>query len=174
MGFRQRDVKCLYRGDVVDSTYCREQSEPDRQQVCKLISCPEWEVGPWEECSVSCGQGSQERRVQCMHTEGKGPAPDRKCNNRTRPRTQREVGIPSSFFCFILTRRGLFSARDILVLPLQAPLPRIRHLLRRLLACNLTVLSDGSPVPGQKYVLCPLFQEKRNPKISLSQMKAHY
>ncbi|XP_038817759.1 A disintegrin and metalloproteinase with thrombospondin motifs 15-like [Salvelinus namaycush] len=50
-----------------------------------------WSTGPWEECTVTCGNGLQSRRVQCTDPEGK-TATD--CDSLQRPAATRVCGDP--------------------------------------------------------------------------------
>ena len=105
----------MHRGVVADDAYCNGDAE--RARECNLISCEEyhrqnakrmahWEVGTWEEvnerdslattngmflqCTVSCGDGWQRRRVLCRPMEGLcdiGTKPDgrRPCRQKSCP-----------------------------------------------------------------------------------------
>nr|XP_014346581.1 PREDICTED: papilin [Latimeria chalumnae] len=71
-GSQSRSVYCVsYDGrgsqGVVDDTECSTFSErPHSQQICSLRQCAAWTVGPWLECSVTCGEnGVQTRTVTC-------------------------------------------------------------------------------------------------------------
>ncbi|XP_029528601.1 A disintegrin and metalloproteinase with thrombospondin motifs 15-like [Oncorhynchus nerka] len=50
-----------------------------------------WSTGAWEECTVTCGNGLQSRRVQCTDPEGK-TATD--CDSLQRPAATRVCGDP--------------------------------------------------------------------------------
>uniref|UniRef100_A0A8C8R5M9 Papilin n=1 Tax=Pelusios castaneus TaxID=367368 RepID=A0A8C8R5M9_9SAUR len=70
-GTQTRLVYCLsYNGQgsqgVVDDTECMAFAEqPRRTQPCNMRQCATWSIGPWSECSASCGEGVQTRTVTC-------------------------------------------------------------------------------------------------------------
>ena len=52
-------------------------------------TCAQWRVTPWEECSTSCGNGTQSRRISCEHHD------ENMCRRHEKPRsTQACPGIP--------------------------------------------------------------------------------
>lgn len=52
-------------------------------------TCAQWRVTPWEECSTSCGNGTQIRRVSCEHHD------ENMCRRHEKPRsTQACPDIP--------------------------------------------------------------------------------
>uniref|UniRef100_A0A3Q3MS53 ADAM metallopeptidase with thrombospondin type 1 motif, 2a n=1 Tax=Labrus bergylta TaxID=56723 RepID=A0A3Q3MS53_9LABR len=54
----------------VHSKLCGED-RPEGKQTCNRFPCPAaWRAGPWTPCSVSCGNGTQERQVACSSPEG--------------------------------------------------------------------------------------------------------
>uniref|UniRef100_A0AAY4BUS6 ADAM metallopeptidase with thrombospondin type 1 motif 2 n=1 Tax=Denticeps clupeoides TaxID=299321 RepID=A0AAY4BUS6_9TELE len=69
-GYQVRSVRCVQ--PQTDSTlrsihtkYCNDQ-RPESRQPCNRQLCPtQWRTGPWSQCSVTCGNGTQERQVQC-------------------------------------------------------------------------------------------------------------
>nr|XP_023647270.1 A disintegrin and metalloproteinase with thrombospondin motifs 20-like [Paramormyrops kingsleyae] len=59
---------------------------PGDTQPCLLAECPafaSWEVGPWSECSQSCGAGVRQRRVACLTGNA---LPARSCNPAEMPK----------------------------------------------------------------------------------------
>ena len=57
----------------VDDFYCDASTKPDDQQLmCNTHLCPAyWWMGPWQHCSVSCGQnGIHLRTVMCVRRLG--------------------------------------------------------------------------------------------------------
>lgn len=38
-----------------------------------LVGFPSWRTGEWNTCSVTCGGGSQVRRVECVSHDAAGP-----------------------------------------------------------------------------------------------------
>uniref|UniRef100_A0A8D0CNH3 ADAM metallopeptidase with thrombospondin type 1 motif 2 n=1 Tax=Scleropages formosus TaxID=113540 RepID=A0A8D0CNH3_SCLFO len=72
MGYQMRSVRCvqpLHDGTnrSIHSKYCNDD-RPESRRPCNRHLCPAtWRVGPWSQCSVTCGNGTQERQVLC-HT----------------------------------------------------------------------------------------------------------
>uniref|UniRef100_A0A4W4DPP5 Peptidase M12B domain-containing protein n=1 Tax=Electrophorus electricus TaxID=8005 RepID=A0A4W4DPP5_ELEEL len=71
-GTQTRSVRCVQPlGDdqfkSIRSRYCSDERLESRRE-CNRALCPaEWRLGPWSQCSVTCGNGTQERQVLC-HT----------------------------------------------------------------------------------------------------------
>ncbi|XP_070377335.1 papilin [Dermacentor albipictus] len=57
--------------EKVSDDLCNQTVKPQATRVCNPEPCPAtWYVGEWEDCSKSCGNGTQERLVFCQrHTE---------------------------------------------------------------------------------------------------------
>ncbi|KAF6740009.1 A disintegrin and metalloproteinase with thrombospondin motifs 2 [Oryzias melastigma] len=75
-GWRRRLVSCQQKSSrgqqqrSVHSKLCGDE-QPESKQTCNRIPCPAvWRTGPWTTCSVSCGNGTQERQVACLNPEG--------------------------------------------------------------------------------------------------------
>ncbi|XP_010071810.1 PREDICTED: A disintegrin and metalloproteinase with thrombospondin motifs 12-like [Pterocles gutturalis] len=47
--------------------------------------CLQWRVEPWNECTVSCGGGFQERTVKCMNIETNETEDDSMCVDKPKP-----------------------------------------------------------------------------------------
>uniref|UniRef100_A0A3Q3ABI1 ADAM metallopeptidase with thrombospondin type 1 motif, 2a n=1 Tax=Kryptolebias marmoratus TaxID=37003 RepID=A0A3Q3ABI1_KRYMA len=59
-------------GELMERTYCSNINKPRPiSRKCNTENCksPRWVTGDWE-CSVSCGNGTQERQVACLNPEG--------------------------------------------------------------------------------------------------------
>ncbi|KAI4905145.1 hypothetical protein NFI96_011526, partial [Prochilodus magdalenae] len=71
-GTQTRSVRCVQplgegKFKSIRSRYCSDE-RPESRRDCNRMLCPaEWKLGPWSQCSVSCGNGTQERQVLC-HT----------------------------------------------------------------------------------------------------------
>ncbi|XP_043941316.1 A disintegrin and metalloproteinase with thrombospondin motifs 12 [Protopterus annectens] len=68
-GFKTRDVQCV---DVRENRPIRPfhcqllTHKPMTNISCNGQSCLNWTVGPWSECSTSCGGGVKHRTVKCV------------------------------------------------------------------------------------------------------------
>lgn len=75
-GYESRTVRCIQplRNNTnrsVHSKYCNE-NRPETKRSCNRQPCPvEWRAGPWSQCSVTCGNGTQERQVLCGSSNNK-------------------------------------------------------------------------------------------------------
>ncbi|KAK3764257.1 hypothetical protein RRG08_033339 [Elysia crispata] len=70
-GFQTTTIVCVSLGSrrqvVVTPENCADYRRPRQQTVaCNKSPCsPAWESDPWSACSVTCGSGTQTRKVEC-------------------------------------------------------------------------------------------------------------
>ncbi|XP_053296774.1 A disintegrin and metalloproteinase with thrombospondin motifs 2 isoform X1 [Pleuronectes platessa] len=73
-GWQRRWVSCQQEPSRLQQRFahsklCRD-NRPDVKRSCNRVPCPAaWRAGPWTPCSVSCGNGTQERQVACSSPE---------------------------------------------------------------------------------------------------------
>ncbi|XP_034037077.1 A disintegrin and metalloproteinase with thrombospondin motifs 2-like isoform X2 [Thalassophryne amazonica] len=71
-GLQVRSVSCVQPSDdnttrSIHNKHCND-NRPESRRPCNRYPCPtEWRVGPWSQCSVTCGNGTQQRQALC-HT----------------------------------------------------------------------------------------------------------
>uniref|UniRef100_A0A7N6F7E0 ADAM metallopeptidase with thrombospondin type 1 motif 2 n=1 Tax=Anabas testudineus TaxID=64144 RepID=A0A7N6F7E0_ANATE len=71
-GMQVRSVSCVQPLDdnttrAIHNKYCNDD-RPESRRPCNRHPCPtQWRVGPWSQCSVTCGNGTQQRQALC-HT----------------------------------------------------------------------------------------------------------
>ncbi|XP_062867386.1 A disintegrin and metalloproteinase with thrombospondin motifs 2 [Trichomycterus rosablanca] len=69
-GIQTRPVRCVRPQEdgkykTVSAKYCDDE-RPESRRSCNRQLCPaQWRTGPWSQCSMSCGNGTQERQVMC-------------------------------------------------------------------------------------------------------------
>ncbi|XP_045886115.1 A disintegrin and metalloproteinase with thrombospondin motifs 2-like [Micropterus dolomieu] len=71
-GMQIRSVSCVQPSDdnttrSIHNKHCND-NRPEARRPCNRHPCPtQWRVGPWSQCSVTCGNGTQQRQALC-HT----------------------------------------------------------------------------------------------------------
>ncbi|XP_060097171.1 A disintegrin and metalloproteinase with thrombospondin motifs 14 isoform X1 [Heteronotia binoei] len=74
LGVQIRVVQCIQHlqngtNRTVHTKYC-PGDKPDTRRPCSRIPCPtQWRTGAWSQCSVSCGEGIQQRQVVCKSSD---------------------------------------------------------------------------------------------------------
>ncbi|XP_014916135.1 A disintegrin and metalloproteinase with thrombospondin motifs 2-like [Poecilia latipinna] len=71
-GMQVRSVTCVQPSEdnttrLIHNKHCSDD-RPESRRSCNRYPCPtQWRVGPWSQCSVTCGNGTQQRQALC-HT----------------------------------------------------------------------------------------------------------
>ncbi|KAJ6633267.1 A disintegrin and metalloproteinase with thrombospondin motifs 9 [Pseudolycoriella hygida] len=83
VGQMMRNVKCWDSVTQleIDDQYCTED-RPTNISVCKHPSCPEWNIGRWEDCKSDC---TKSRQVTCQYHNGE--VDERLCSAVAKPKT---------------------------------------------------------------------------------------
>ncbi|XP_063039768.1 papilin isoform X2 [Engraulis encrasicolus] len=75
-GYQTRHVFCAIDTEVYSDHLCSALPRPASNRTCNTQACPQvrsWKLGEWNQCSVTCGGGSQVRSVDCVSHEASGP-----------------------------------------------------------------------------------------------------
>ncbi|XP_019747547.1 A disintegrin and metalloproteinase with thrombospondin motifs 2-like [Hippocampus comes] len=152
-GWQRRWVGCQLvsvggRRLSVNSELCQDR-RPDAKRPCNRFLCPAvWRAGPWTPCSVTCGNGTQERQVACVRPEGSSgncslvpPVSSRAC------RAPPCGGDPKNFMVRWLSR----SNTDV---PLAKTAPRQRCRGDRSAFCRMESLSGNCANAGYRQMCC--------------------
>uniref|UniRef100_A0AAX7V026 GON domain-containing protein n=1 Tax=Astatotilapia calliptera TaxID=8154 RepID=A0AAX7V026_ASTCA len=97
-GYKHRQTWCQFGEDRLHDRFCGS-SKPESVQTCQQQECAAWQVGPWGQCTTSCGPGYQMRAVKCVVGSYGAVMDDTECNAATRPTDTQDCEIaqcPSS------------------------------------------------------------------------------
>ncbi|XP_063044292.1 thrombospondin type-1 domain-containing protein 4 [Engraulis encrasicolus] len=98
MGVRTRGVLCLSNHiSSLPLEGCGSE-RPQETKVCNNGPCDsriEWYTGPWSECSMDCGRGTQQRQVTCLMSSDGGftVMPVYECSSLDKPLSQQSCQI---------------------------------------------------------------------------------
>ncbi|KAI5093665.1 A disintegrin and metalloproteinase with thrombospondin motifs 9 [Silurus meridionalis] len=93
-GIRMRYVSCRdTQGGVAEDSWCAHLPKPPATDVCAVLSCGQWKVLEWTQCSVSCGQGKATRQVLCVNFSDQ-MVDESECDSDDRPATEQECAMP--------------------------------------------------------------------------------
>ncbi|VDN04037.1 unnamed protein product, partial [Thelazia callipaeda] len=81
-GYQFRPIECRIRSKTsnfsaeasVQTRMCNGLTRPSVSKECAINPCDakyRWSVGPWSQCSASCGLGFRRRRVRCLDRDGR-------------------------------------------------------------------------------------------------------
>ncbi|XP_048087726.1 A disintegrin and metalloproteinase with thrombospondin motifs 2-like isoform X2 [Alosa alosa] len=151
LGYRTRTVSCyklLEDGTKrkIRNKYCND-NRPDSRQPCNRHPCPHWKVGPWSECSVTCGSGSQERQVQCRN---RATTITGSCLEDSKPATVQTCLMSPCQSNFLIQWLSKPNTRD--------PAPKISSRQKcqkdRSVFCRMEVLRQYCNLPGYLRLCC--------------------
>ncbi|XP_051954385.1 papilin-like [Xyrauchen texanus] len=97
-GMQRRAVHCINErtSAAVDESHCMAQGlrRPTSQLACNQHPCAEYSVGPFGDCSMTCGEGQQTREVFCVGGRGEH-IPEHHCSGLSRPHDVRSCQRPA-------------------------------------------------------------------------------
>ncbi|XP_059378241.1 A disintegrin and metalloproteinase with thrombospondin motifs 2-like [Carassius carassius] len=173
-GTQTRSVSCVQ--PLVDnkvksfrSRYCSDE-RPESRRDCNRNLCPaEWRLGPWSQCSVTCGNGTQERQVLC-HTRDNTiglcldskPAALRPCRMDPCPRSTSDFNKHGNFLIQWLSRHDP-----------KYPLQRMSKSCHgdRSAFCRMEVLHQYCSLPGFQRMCCKSCNVGNSTKTTVTSSK---
>uniref|UniRef100_A0A8C2ZFY6 ADAM metallopeptidase with thrombospondin type 1 motif 14 n=1 Tax=Cyclopterus lumpus TaxID=8103 RepID=A0A8C2ZFY6_CYCLU len=163
LGYQTRVVQCmqaLHNGTnrPVHSKHCTED-RPETRRACNHTTCPaQWRTGAWSQCSVTCGEGIQQRQVVC------------KASDNTIGEC--EVEKPETvLICKLIPCPGKIQinvemSTYFLSIPLVLPSPLLSLdepcLGDKSIFCQMEVLARYCSIPGYNKLCCESCNKKEN------------
>ncbi|XP_058271022.1 A disintegrin and metalloproteinase with thrombospondin motifs 2 isoform X2 [Hemibagrus wyckioides] len=174
-GTQTRPVRCVRPQEdgthkTVNSKYCGDD-RPESRRSCNRHLCPaQWKTGPWSLCSVTCGNGTQERQVTCSTADNiVGICKDTKPEN-----IQRCLLVPCP------NDKGNFLIQWLSRADPKFPAPKISSRVRckgdKSVFCRMEVLSKYCSNPGYMQMCCKSCSESNftsNLTLTTTTMSPH-
>uniref|UniRef100_A0A3B4V9F2 ADAM metallopeptidase with thrombospondin type 1 motif 14 n=1 Tax=Seriola dumerili TaxID=41447 RepID=A0A3B4V9F2_SERDU len=165
LGYQTRLVQCmqaLHNGTnrLVHSKHCTE-NRPETRRACNHTTCPaQWRTGAWSQCSVTCGEGIQQRQVVCKASdntigecEGEKPETILICELSPCPG---EIHVQ-----VIRKHRSVFSSALLSVMSSLLLLDE-PCLGDKSIFCQMEVLARYCSIPGYNKLCCESCNKKEN------------
>ncbi|XP_026540931.1 A disintegrin and metalloproteinase with thrombospondin motifs 2 [Notechis scutatus] len=157
-GYQVRSVRCIQTlhdntSRSVHTKYC-SSDRPEGKRVCNRELCPaQWWIGPWSQCSVTCGNGTQERPVLCTTRENITGF----CKE-DRPETTRLCRLPSCSKNSSDTSKKTYMIQWLSRPDTDYPIQKIsstEHCKEdRSMFCRMEVLHRYCTIPGYNKLCC--------------------
>ncbi|KAL6470226.1 hypothetical protein MHYP_G00213450 [Metynnis hypsauchen] len=160
-GTQTRPVRCVRpqldgTQKTINSKYCNDD-RPEGRRSCNRHLCPaQWRTGPWSHCSVTCGNGTQERQVMCSTPDNAiGVCLDTKPENIRKCQLMPCSGDKGNFLIQWLSRADP-----------EFPAPKISSRTRckgdKSVFCRMEVLSMYCSNSGYRQMCCKSCSEGNN------------
>ncbi|XP_043924871.1 A disintegrin and metalloproteinase with thrombospondin motifs 2-like [Protopterus annectens] len=164
-GTQNRSVRCiqpLHDGTnrSVHSKYCNED-RPESRRPCNRVLCPsQWRTGPWSQCSVTCGNGTQERQVFCRASDNsiglckeEKPEATRICRLHSCSKNASDPSKKNYFVQWISRPDSSHSVQKI---------SKEQCRKDRSIFCQMEILSQHCSVPSFKNLCCKTCDSNNN------------
>ncbi|XP_072881371.1 A disintegrin and metalloproteinase with thrombospondin motifs 14 isoform X5 [Hemitrygon akajei] len=173
VGYQVRVVQCIQylnegANKTVHAKYCAGE-RPDNRRPCNRTPCPGlWRTGAWSQCSVTCGEGFQQRQVVCRGSDntisqcvGEKPESVQECK-LAQCIGKSIVFTPSMETIVQVTPRDNWVSQLVPEKPLHKILTKEPCLGDKSIFCQMEVLARYCSIPGYRKLCCVSCKE-RNP-----------
>ncbi|XP_043912834.1 A disintegrin and metalloproteinase with thrombospondin motifs 14 isoform X3 [Protopterus annectens] len=171
LGVQTRVVQCaqqLQNGtrQAVPAKYCGGD-RPEARRPCNRSPCPlQWRTGAWSQCSVSCGEGVQQRQVACKGTDSsipqcEGPKPETKqaCSVPSCP-GKSSITTTNSAVLEQVTPKVHWISNKVPSIPVNKVSSREACLGDKSIFCQMEVLARYCSIPGYNKLCCESCNKK--------------
>ncbi|XP_063163582.1 A disintegrin and metalloproteinase with thrombospondin motifs 14 [Candoia aspera] len=171
LGVQIRVVQCIQQlhngtNQTVHSKYCAGE-KPDTRRPCSRIPCPaQWRMGAWSQCSVSCGEGIQQRQVVCKSNDnsiaqcdGEKPEAFQVCKLEACPGKTPNVTANANTSNHV-TPQVQWVSRESVKSPVSKVSSKESCLGDKSVFCQMEVLARYCSIPGYNKVCCESCSKK--------------
>uniref|UniRef100_A0A8D0HKZ0 ADAM metallopeptidase with thrombospondin type 1 motif 14 n=1 Tax=Sphenodon punctatus TaxID=8508 RepID=A0A8D0HKZ0_SPHPU len=166
LGVQIRVVQCIQHlqngtNRTVHTKYCTGD-RPDTRRPCNRIPCPaQWRTGAWSQCSVSCGEGIQQRQVVCKASdnsvgqcEGEKPETIQVCKMTACPGEKSCSFTGEEFLDEHVTPKLQWVSQDGPKNPVNKISSKEPCLGDKSIFCQMEVLARYCSIPGYNKLCC--------------------
>ncbi|MBN3302769.1 ATS3 metalloproteinase, partial [Amia calva] len=170
LGFQSRAVQCvqaLHNGTnrTVHTKYCTDE-RPEVRRPCNRTPCPAlWRTGAWSQCSVSCGEGIQQRQVVCRSTDNSigqcdGEKPETVLICKSEPCPGESLPSPSTETVEQVTPKVPWVSQNVPESPVNKISTNEPCLGDKSIFCQMEVLARYCSIPGYNKLCCESCNKK--------------